>query len=271
MYRESETEEPGEATVTTEVEGWKLGLTVCYDLRFPELYRVLAVEGAEVVTVPAAFTLFTGKDHWELLLRARAVENQCLRRRGEPVGQLRGRQGGVRALSDRRPLGSRARRSAGRGLRHLRRDRPRADGGHPPAPSVARQPPAGRLPLADGRLTVEAVLFDVDFTLGKPGPLLGPGGYHEAGQAARPRARRRALRRGACRRGRSISSSIPSSSTTRKSGSASPRTSSAAWAVRARRAARSRRRSRTGGSPRRTSSSTRTCLPVLRSSAASGA
>jgi predicted amidohydrolase len=76
-YRESETEEPGEATVTTDVEGWKLGLTVCYDLRFPELYRVLAVEGAEVVTVPAAFTLFTGKDHWELLLRARAVENQC--------------------------------------------------------------------------------------------------------------------------------------------------------------------------------------------------
>src|SRR6186997_911138 len=77
VYRESETEEPGEATVATEVEGWKLGLTVCYDLRFPELYRVLAVEGAEVVTVPAAFTLFTGKDHWELLLRARAVENQC--------------------------------------------------------------------------------------------------------------------------------------------------------------------------------------------------
>ena len=77
VYRESETEEPGDATVTTEVEGWKLGLTVCYDLRFPELYRVLALEGAELVTVPAAFTLFTGKDHWELLLRARAVENQC--------------------------------------------------------------------------------------------------------------------------------------------------------------------------------------------------
>ena len=59
------------------MEGWRLGLTICYDLRFPELYRLLAVEGAEVVTVPAAFTLFTGKDHWELLLRARAVENQC--------------------------------------------------------------------------------------------------------------------------------------------------------------------------------------------------
>ena len=78
VYRESESEEPGEEPArVTDVEGWKLGLTVCYDLRFPELYRILAVEGAEVITVPAAFTLFTGKDHWELLLRARAVENQC--------------------------------------------------------------------------------------------------------------------------------------------------------------------------------------------------
>jgi deaminated glutathione amidase len=77
VYRESEAEEPGEGPVTCEVEGWQVGLTVCYDLRFPELYRILAVEGAELVTVPAAFTLYTGKDHWELLLRARAVENQC--------------------------------------------------------------------------------------------------------------------------------------------------------------------------------------------------
>jgi deaminated glutathione amidase len=76
-YRESDAEEPGDETVVCDVEGWKLGLTICYDLRFPELYRILAVEGAEVVTVPAAFTLYTGKDHWELLLRARAVENQC--------------------------------------------------------------------------------------------------------------------------------------------------------------------------------------------------
>jgi predicted amidohydrolase len=77
VYRESASEEPGEGPMSCEVEGWRLGLTVCYDLRFPELYRILAVEGAEAVTVPAAFTLFTGKDHWELLLRARAVENQC--------------------------------------------------------------------------------------------------------------------------------------------------------------------------------------------------
>jgi len=77
VYRESESEEPGDGPVSCAVEGWSLGLTICYDLRFPELYRILAVEGAEVVTVPAAFTLYTGKDHWELLLRARAVENQC--------------------------------------------------------------------------------------------------------------------------------------------------------------------------------------------------
>ena len=77
VYRESEAEEPGDATLVCEAEGWRVGLSVCYDLRFPELYRILALEGAELVTVPAAFTLFTGKDHWELLLRARAVENQC--------------------------------------------------------------------------------------------------------------------------------------------------------------------------------------------------
>jgi predicted amidohydrolase len=77
VYRESETEEPGDRPAATEVEGWKVGLTVCYDLRFPELYRILALEGCEAITVPAAFTLYTGKDHWELLLRARAVENQC--------------------------------------------------------------------------------------------------------------------------------------------------------------------------------------------------
>ena len=77
-YRESDSDEPGDEIVTTEAaDGTRLGLSVCYDVRFPELYRILALESAEVVTVPAAFTLYTGKDHWELLLRARAVENQC--------------------------------------------------------------------------------------------------------------------------------------------------------------------------------------------------
>jgi predicted amidohydrolase len=77
VYQESEAEEPGDELVACNVEDWQLGLTICYDVRFPELYRILAVEGAELFTVPAAFTLFTGKDHWELLLRARAVENGC--------------------------------------------------------------------------------------------------------------------------------------------------------------------------------------------------
>jgi predicted amidohydrolase len=77
VYRESESEEPGDTPATCDAEGWKLGLTLCYDVRFPELYRILALEGAELVTIPAAFTLYTGKDHWELLVRARAVENQC--------------------------------------------------------------------------------------------------------------------------------------------------------------------------------------------------
>ncbi len=75
-YRESDAEEPGDGPVVCDVSGWTLGLTICYDLRFPELYRIETLRGAELITVPSAFTLFTGKDHWELLLRARAVENQ---------------------------------------------------------------------------------------------------------------------------------------------------------------------------------------------------
>jgi predicted amidohydrolase len=76
-YRESDSDEPGEAAVTSEAgDGTKLGLSVCYDVRFPELYRILALQGALVVTVPANFTRVTGEAHWELLLRARAVENQ---------------------------------------------------------------------------------------------------------------------------------------------------------------------------------------------------
>jgi predicted amidohydrolase len=58
-------------------DGAGLGLTVCYDLRFPELYRILAVRGAQILAVPAAFTLATTREHWEILLRARAIEDQC--------------------------------------------------------------------------------------------------------------------------------------------------------------------------------------------------
>jgi predicted amidohydrolase len=76
VYRESEAEEPGTEPVVARSEDWPIGLTVCYDVRFPELYRILALEGAELVTVPSHFTLYTGKDHWHALLRARAIENQ---------------------------------------------------------------------------------------------------------------------------------------------------------------------------------------------------
>jgi predicted amidohydrolase len=76
-YRESEHEEPGAEIVTAPCGELVAGLSVCYDLRFPELLRILAVRGATLLTVPSAFTSATGRDHWEVLLRARAIENQA--------------------------------------------------------------------------------------------------------------------------------------------------------------------------------------------------
>jgi predicted amidohydrolase len=76
-YRESATVAPGTEVVTADTEFGRVGLSICYDLRFPELYRALVSQAAEVIFVPAAFTLHTGKDHWEVLLRARAIENQA--------------------------------------------------------------------------------------------------------------------------------------------------------------------------------------------------
>jgi deaminated glutathione amidase len=90
-YRESEHEEPGSDVVTAplsaELEGVTIGMTVCYDLRFPELYRILAVRGARVITIPSAFTLETGRDHWDVLLRARAIENQAFILAPNQVGE----------------------------------------------------------------------------------------------------------------------------------------------------------------------------------------
>jgi predicted amidohydrolase len=76
-YRESEHEQPGAEVVTAPVGELIAGLAVCYDLRFPELFRILALRGARVLTLPSAFTTATGRDHWEVLLRARAIENQA--------------------------------------------------------------------------------------------------------------------------------------------------------------------------------------------------
>ncbi|HEY8502673.1 MAG TPA: carbon-nitrogen hydrolase family protein [Solirubrobacterales bacterium] len=75
-YRESEHERPGDEPVVAPVGDLVAGLTVCYDLRFPELFRILALRGARLIAVPSAFTLATGRDHWEVLLRARAIEDQ---------------------------------------------------------------------------------------------------------------------------------------------------------------------------------------------------
>jgi predicted amidohydrolase len=87
-YRESEHEAPGDEVVASELaNGEGLGLTICYDLRFPELYRILAVRGATVITVPAAFTETTTRDHWEVLLRARAIEDQCFVVAANQVGE----------------------------------------------------------------------------------------------------------------------------------------------------------------------------------------
>ena len=75
-HRESDVLSPGNDVVLVSFNDWKLGLSVCYDLRFPEHFRQLSLMGADVMFVPSAFTLQTGKDHWEVLLRARAIENQ---------------------------------------------------------------------------------------------------------------------------------------------------------------------------------------------------
>lgn len=77
-YRESDHEQAGDEVVTaTMADGTVLGLTICFDLRFPELFRALALLGAKVICVPSAFTLATTRDHWEVLVRARAIEQQC--------------------------------------------------------------------------------------------------------------------------------------------------------------------------------------------------
>jgi predicted amidohydrolase len=88
VYRESEYESAGDEVVVSELaDGAKLGMSICYDLRFPELYRVLSARGARVIVVPAAFTLTTTRDHWEVLLRARAVENQAFVIAANQVGE----------------------------------------------------------------------------------------------------------------------------------------------------------------------------------------
>jgi predicted amidohydrolase len=91
-YRESELEQPGEELVLSHTaEGVGLAMSVCYDLRFPELFRILAVAGARVIVIPAAFTLATTRDHWETLVRARAIENQAFVIAANQIGEHPGK------------------------------------------------------------------------------------------------------------------------------------------------------------------------------------
>ena len=88
IYEESALEEPGEEIVVTETAaGVEVGLSICYDLRFPELFRILALRGARVIVLPSAFTLSTTRDHWETLVRARAIENQLFMIAANQVGE----------------------------------------------------------------------------------------------------------------------------------------------------------------------------------------
>jgi predicted amidohydrolase len=86
-YRESDTDEPGTEIVVSDIaQGVKLGLSICYDVRFPELYRALALRGTRIAAIPAAFTAPTTRDHWETMVRARAIENQVFVLAANQVG-----------------------------------------------------------------------------------------------------------------------------------------------------------------------------------------
>jgi nitrilase len=88
-YRESASFKPGDAVVTYDCEGVTVGCSICYDMRFPFLYQALMDRGAQLIAVPAAFTLQTGKDHWEVLLRARAIETECYVAAAAQTGSFR--------------------------------------------------------------------------------------------------------------------------------------------------------------------------------------
>ena len=96
VYRESETVAAGSAVATYDCEGVTVGCAICYDLRFPEMFAALVDRGAQMIALPAAFTLQTGKDHWDLLLRARAVETQTYVCASAQCGSFQVPGGGMR-------------------------------------------------------------------------------------------------------------------------------------------------------------------------------
>ena len=126
-YRESNAYPPGRrATVLAETPWGVLGMTVCYDLRFPHLYRALAQAGADFLAIPSAFTVPTGKAHWHVLLRARAIENGCFVFAPAQWGEHAERPAQLRPLADRRSVGRGAGRWRRRSRHRHRADRPGA-------------------------------------------------------------------------------------------------------------------------------------------------
>ena len=123
-YRESRSYRPGELAVLADLPWGRLGLTICYDLRFPALYRALAEAGATFLAIPSAFTRQTGEAHWHVLMRARAIENGCVRVRGRAGRRARERPRDLRPFAGGRSLGPRPRRRRHRAGRGVRRDRP---------------------------------------------------------------------------------------------------------------------------------------------------
>ena len=126
-YKESATVKAGDQVVTYDCEGVTIGCSICYDLRFPDLFQALAEKGAQIIALPAAFTLQTGKDHWEVLLRARAIETQTYVCASAQTGSFT--VGNETApdlwpFAGRRPLGPCRRQGLGRRRRRLRPDRP---------------------------------------------------------------------------------------------------------------------------------------------------
>ena len=125
-YKESATVKAGDQVVTYDCDGVTIGCSICYDLRFPDLFQALAERGAEIIALPAAFTLQTGKDHWEVLLRARAIETETYVCASAQTGSLHRRQRAapdLRPFARRRPLGPRHRQGVRRRRHRLGPDR----------------------------------------------------------------------------------------------------------------------------------------------------
>ncbi len=166
---------PGDEPVCADVDGVRIGLTVCYDLRFPELYRTLALAGAEVLAVPSNFTERTGRDHWEVLLRARAIENGAWVVAPGQVGGPPGQPAfGRSMIID--PWGTVV-AQASDGVGHHpsgRGDGPRRRG--PSSDPVARQPAAEHLPagLGDRRSRRPPERHFTSWTPMAPAPWIGP-------------------------------------------------------------------------------------------------